>query len=108
MPTPQFDASGREKANLKEKEKRGDVFEPPYNPNLYVGELQDEEEGAEYVVLVSRLVRHLKRTETDVTRCSRLMRLLLCSSTSTLSSKNIFSWSPKVRFWLPVLCTEKQ
>ena len=56
MPTAHID--GREKAKEK-KEKRGDVFEPPYNPNLYVGELQDEEEGAEYVVLVSRLVRHL-------------------------------------------------
>ena len=38
----------------KEKEKRGDdVFKPPYNPNLYVGELKDEDEGTEYVVLVS-------------------------------------------------------
>lgn len=53
MPTAHID--GREKAKEK-KEKREDVFEPPYNPNLYVGELQDEEEGAEYVVLVSRLI----------------------------------------------------
>jgi ATP adenylyltransferase len=44
MPTAHFE---------REKEKRGDVFNPPYNPNLYVGELQDEDEGTEYVVLVS-------------------------------------------------------
>jgi len=43
----------------RDKERRRDVFEPPYNPNLYVGELQDAEEGTEYVVLVSELVRHL-------------------------------------------------
>lgn len=51
MPTPHF-----ERATLteREKEKRGgDVFKPPYNPNLYVGELRDEDEGTEYVVLVS-------------------------------------------------------
>ncbi len=36
-----------------EKEQRPDPFKPPYNPNLYVGELKDEEEGTEYVVLVS-------------------------------------------------------
>jgi hypothetical protein len=36
-----------------EAEKRTDVFKPPYNPNLYVGELRDEEESNEYVVLVS-------------------------------------------------------
>ena len=47
MPTPHF-----ERGTLTER--RGDVFKPPYNPNLYVGELRDEEdEGTEYVVLVS-------------------------------------------------------
>lgn len=55
MPTVHFERDRRERE--KEKETRRDVFEPPYNPNLYVGELRDEEEGAEYVVLVSRLVR---------------------------------------------------
>jgi hypothetical protein len=44
MPTPHFERG---------KEGRGDAFKPPYNPNLYVGELQDEDEGTEYVVLVS-------------------------------------------------------
>lgn len=28
---------------------------PPYVPNLYIGELKDEEEGDEYVFLVSSL-----------------------------------------------------
>lgn len=51
MPTPHFE---RSTLTEREKEKRGDdVFKPPYNPNLYVGELRDEDEGTEYVVLVS-------------------------------------------------------
>jgi hypothetical protein len=57
MPSPHFE---------REKERRGDdVFKSPYNPNLYVGELQDanEDEGTEYVVLVSELVLSYLRTE---------------------------------------------
>jgi sulfate adenylyltransferase (ADP) / ATP adenylyltransferase len=49
LPKPHFEPSAAD----HEKEKRMDVFKPPYNPNLYVGELQDEGEGTEYVVLVS-------------------------------------------------------
>jgi ATP adenylyltransferase len=50
LPTPHFEpGTGAD----HQKEKRADVFEPPYNPNLYVGELRDEEEGTEYAVLVS-------------------------------------------------------
>lgn len=53
MPTPHFERDSLTERE-KEKEKRGDdVFKPPYNPNLYVGELKDEDEGTEYVVLVS-------------------------------------------------------
>lgn len=57
MPTPHFERSTLTERE-REKEKRGDdVFKPPYNPNLYVGELRDEDEdggeGTEYVVLVS-------------------------------------------------------
>ena len=52
MPTPHFE---RGTSTERKKENRGDVFKPPYNPNLYVGELRDEDEdgGTEYVVLVS-------------------------------------------------------
>lgn len=49
FPAPHFESG----AGNHEKEKRADVFKPPYNPNLHVGELRDEEEGTEYVVLVS-------------------------------------------------------
>ncbi len=53
MPTPHFERSTLTERE-REKGKRGDdVFKPPYNPNLYVGELRDEDEGTEYVVLVS-------------------------------------------------------
>ena len=37
----------------KDSEKRADAFKPPYNPKLYVGELQDEEQCTRYVVPVS-------------------------------------------------------
>ena len=50
MPTPHFE---RGTLTEREKDRPGDVFKPPYNPNLYVGELRDEDEGTEYVVLVS-------------------------------------------------------
>ncbi|EIN11713.1 ATP adenylyltransferase [Punctularia strigosozonata HHB-11173 SS5] len=41
---PKVDGSG----------KKPDPFAPPYIPNLYVGELRDEEEGQEYVVLLNK------------------------------------------------------
>ncbi|KAH8990532.1 HIT-like domain-containing protein [Lactarius akahatsu] len=50
LPTPHFEVATGD----HEKEKRTDPFQPPYNPNLYVGELKDEEEGTEYVVLLNK------------------------------------------------------
>ena len=49
LPTPHFNLGTAE----CEEKKQSDPFKSPYNPNLYVGELKDEEEGTEYVVLVS-------------------------------------------------------
>lgn len=49
IPIPHFEVGSAD----YQKEKSADVFKPPYNPNLYVGELQDEEQSAGYVVLVS-------------------------------------------------------
>jgi sulfate adenylyltransferase (ADP) / ATP adenylyltransferase len=54
LPAPQFETGAANHDH--ERDKRADVFKPPYNPNLYVGELQDEGEGTEYVVLVSHVV----------------------------------------------------
>jgi sulfate adenylyltransferase (ADP) / ATP adenylyltransferase len=34
--------------------KKFDPFAPPYIPNLHLGDLKDEVEGDEYVVLVSK------------------------------------------------------
>ncbi|KAH9957949.1 ATP adenylyltransferase-domain-containing protein [Russula dissimulans] len=55
-PTPRFEpaAGGAAITDDHREEKRADVFEPPYNPNLYVGDLRDEEEGTEYVVLLNK------------------------------------------------------
>ncbi|KAI0270762.1 hypothetical protein BGY98DRAFT_1091270 [Russula aff. rugulosa BPL654] len=43
-----------DRAREGEGEAGDDVFKPPYNPNLYVGELKDEDEGTEYVVLLNK------------------------------------------------------
>lgn len=37
-----------------------DPFEPPYNKNLFVGELKEERFGEDYVVLVHRLFSLLR------------------------------------------------
>ncbi|KAI0266844.1 ATP adenylyltransferase-domain-containing protein [Gloeopeniophorella convolvens] len=50
LPTPHFVPG----AASHEQEKRTDPFQPPYNPNLYVGELKDDAEGTEYVVLLNK------------------------------------------------------
>lgn len=46
---------------------RKDVFKAPYNPNIYVGELRDEDEGTEYVVLVSEFGFYLLRENGEPT-----------------------------------------
>jgi len=50
LPTPHFEATSVE----YQKEKRADVFQLLYKPNLYVSKLQDEGQSTRYdVVLVS-------------------------------------------------------
>ncbi|KAH9992621.1 HIT-like domain-containing protein [Russula vinacea] len=96
MPTTHID--GREKAK---KEKRGDVFEPPYNPNLYVGELQDEEEGAEYVVLLNKysvveehflLVTKEFQSQTSPLRPSDLLQAYLLLHAARAAGKHLFAF----------------
>ena len=50
LPSPHFDPD--EDAKKADKGSKPDPFAPPYNENLYIGEVIDEEEDAEYVVLV--------------------------------------------------------
>jgi len=54
LPTPHFN-SGPQLPSGKP-----DPFAPPYIPSLYLGEIKDEEEGTEYVVLFNKysVVRH--------------------------------------------------
>ncbi|KAI0746049.1 HIT-like protein [Earliella scabrosa] len=52
LPTPDFSA-GAPTAQEQEK-KRPDPFAPPYVPNLLLGEVRDEFEGHEYVVLFNK------------------------------------------------------
>ena len=56
LPTPHFDpAADENRAILEQGGKRQDPFAPPYVPNLLLGDVKDEEEGTEYIVLVSML-----------------------------------------------------
>jgi len=52
LPTPHFDSSNDRTSINNGKQK--DPFKPPYNPNLLVGELKDENEGTEYVILLNK------------------------------------------------------
>ncbi|KAJ7217762.1 ATP adenylyltransferase-domain-containing protein [Mycena pura] len=49
LPTPHFAAQDTTLSKSKP-----DPFLPPYNPNLYVGELRDEDSAEEYVVLLNK------------------------------------------------------
>ena len=53
LPTPDFSEDAP--AAKEQEKKRHDPFAPPYVPNLYLGEVRDEAEGNEYVILVSPL-----------------------------------------------------
>lgn len=88
-PTPHFDAE--EDAKKVEKDSKRDPFAPPYNENLYIGEVIDEEEDAEYVVLV-RLRKSFVIGLWQLTVPS-----FQYSSTSTQLLLTMFSLSPKVR-----------
>jgi sulfate adenylyltransferase (ADP) / ATP adenylyltransferase len=61
LQTPHFEPAdgGVGTGDEQEKKKHTDPFSSPYNPNLYVGELRDEGEGKEYVVLVSVITVHV-------------------------------------------------
>jgi len=56
LPTPDF--AGAADAGVAVHGNRGKVFDPfspPYNANLFVGELKDNESEEEFVVLVNRI-----------------------------------------------------
>ncbi|EIM83050.1 uncharacterized protein STEHIDRAFT_102585 [Stereum hirsutum FP-91666 SS1] len=52
LPTPHFDPASESDAHTGKG--KPDPFMPPYVPNLYIGELKDEEEGDEYVFLLNK------------------------------------------------------
>jgi hypothetical protein len=66
LPTPHFDAATDERRSLSSKDgKKFDPFSPPYVSNLHLGELKDEEEGEEYVILVRSAFRFLSVSMTS-------------------------------------------
>ena len=54
LPPPDFSTGEKkeEEGTQTQTEKKRDPFAPPYVPNLLLGEVRDELEGREYVVLV--------------------------------------------------------
>ncbi|KAI0821707.1 ATP adenylyltransferase-domain-containing protein [Trametes gibbosa] len=56
LPTPDFsaDADAAPAERQEEEKKRPDPFAPPYVPNLYLGEVRDEADGDEYVILFNK------------------------------------------------------
>ncbi|KAI0762132.1 HIT-like protein [Trametes elegans] len=54
LPTPDFSADAPPAAEREQEKKRLDPFAPPYVPSLFLGEMRDEEEGAEYVILFNK------------------------------------------------------
>ena len=56
LPTPDFSAdpttAADANASAPTERKKRDPFAPPYVPNLLLGEVRDEFEGHEYVILV--------------------------------------------------------
>jgi len=86
---------------LGEKEKRSDPFKSPYNPNLYVGELKDEEEGTEYVVLLNKysvveehflLVTKEFKSQTSPLDPSDLVQAYLLLRAAHKTGKHIFAF----------------
>ncbi|KAH9061312.1 HIT-like domain-containing protein [Lactarius vividus] len=97
LPTPHFEVA----AGDHEKEKRTDPFKPPYNPNLYVGELKDEEEGTEYVVLLNKysvveehflLVTKEFQSQTSPLEPSDLVQAYLLLRAAHKAGKHLFAF----------------
>jgi ATP adenylyltransferase len=99
-PTPHLE---RDALTEREKEKRGDgdVFSPPYNPNLYVGELRDEDEGIEYAVLLNKysvveehflLVTKEFQSQTSPLSPSDLVQAYLLLRAARTAGKHLFAF----------------
>ncbi|KAL0956341.1 hypothetical protein HGRIS_002491 [Hohenbuehelia grisea] len=63
LPTPHFDTApdpAPVELSAETKTEKFNPFAPPYNENLYVGELRDEESEQEYVILLNKysVVQH--------------------------------------------------
>ncbi|KAH9859105.1 ATP adenylyltransferase-domain-containing protein [Lenzites betulinus] len=55
LPTPHFDGDAPQLGDAPKTEKtKPDPFAPPYVPNLFLGEVRDEEEGDEYAILFNK------------------------------------------------------
>lgn len=86
LPSPHFETGN---AQLEKGARPSDPFSPPYIPALYLGELRDEEEGAQYVILVRTdiscmevIVKELNLVPWFIL-CTMLYRNNMSSSTSS-------------------------
>ncbi|KAI9463602.1 ATP adenylyltransferase-domain-containing protein [Lactarius psammicola] len=97
LPTPPLEVTAAD----SEREKRPDPFKPPYNPNLYVGELKDEEEGIEYAVLLNKysvveehflLVTKEFQSQTSPLYPSDLVQAYLLLRAANKAGKHLFAF----------------
>jgi len=81
LPTPHFGVDETVKKTL-------DPFAPPYIPNLYLGELKDEIDEEEYVLLVSKKVIFL-RVRMDIDRATKLNKYSVVPNHFLLVTKGV-------------------
>ncbi|KAJ7495961.1 ATP adenylyltransferase-domain-containing protein [Mycena galericulata] len=96
LPTPHF--TGQDDTPLKTK---GDPFEPPYIPNLLVGDLRDEDNAEDYVVLLNKysvvpqhflLVTKEFRSQASPLMPSDLVQTYLLLAAARKARNNLFAF----------------
>ncbi|KIM45312.1 hypothetical protein M413DRAFT_337714 [Hebeloma cylindrosporum] len=102
LPTPNFDAAADSGVALGGSGgKVFDPFAPPYNPNLYIGELKDEESEEEFVVVLNKysvvpqhflLVTKEFKSQATPLLPSELVQIYLFLSTARKLGKHIFAF----------------
>ncbi|RDB24926.1 Diadenosine 5',5'''-P1,P4-tetraphosphate phosphorylase 2 [Hypsizygus marmoreus] len=102
LPTPDLEADPSAKADLTvpNEKKLVDPFTPPFNPNLHIGDLCDED-GEEYVVLLNKyalvaehflLVTKEFRSQSSPLMPSELVQAYLLLAAARKSGRNFFAF----------------
>lgn len=105
LPSPHFDTVGlpveSDRGAPDIKGRTLDPFSPPYNPNLYVGDLKDEESQEEFVILLNKfsvvphhflLVTKEFKSQTSPLLPSELVQAYTLISTASRAGKHFFAF----------------